>query len=187
MDVFSLPNAVTVERPFRFPILCLWRPLLRVRHNTRGYIAQVRMPFTFFHPHFDILAPSDGGDPGVPVEVPKGAAPGQLLYKVRGDFCQGGMWFPNCPCICRRVRFMVYLPGDTAFAAPVGEIDRVFRDCASAVLEKDAFTARFPADASPEMRLAILTSVLLVEMQVFEDRENKGFLCRLLEAGSQAS
>jgi hypothetical protein len=36
MDAFALPNGVTVERPFRCPVLCLWRPLLRVRHNTHG-------------------------------------------------------------------------------------------------------------------------------------------------------
>jgi hypothetical protein len=36
MDAFLLPNAVTVEKPFRFPFLCLWRPLLRIRHNTYG-------------------------------------------------------------------------------------------------------------------------------------------------------
>lgn len=36
MDVFALPNGVTVERPFRLPFLCLCRPLLRVRHNTFG-------------------------------------------------------------------------------------------------------------------------------------------------------
>lgn len=36
MDVFALPNGVTVERPFRCPLLCLWRPLLRIRHNTMG-------------------------------------------------------------------------------------------------------------------------------------------------------
>ena len=94
MDVFSLPNAVTIERPFRFPVLCLWRPLLRIRHNTFGYIASVRMPFTWVHPHFDILAPGgEGANPaaGYPTVLPKGASPGQLLYKVRGDCCQGGM------------------------------------------------------------------------------------------------
>lgn len=186
MDVFALPNAVTVERPFRLPLLCLWRPLLRVRHNTRGYIAQVRMPFTFLHPHFDVLAPSDGGEPGVPIELPKGTAPGQLLYKVRGNVCQGGMWFPNCPCICRKVRFQIYAPEDAAFASPIGEINRVFRDCCSAILEKDSFTAQFPLSASPEMRLALLTAVLLVELNVFEDRENTGFLCKLLQAAGNA-
>jgi hypothetical protein len=36
MDVFSLPNAVTIERPFRLPVFCLWRPLLRIRHNSMG-------------------------------------------------------------------------------------------------------------------------------------------------------
>jgi hypothetical protein len=147
------------------------------------------MPFTWLHAHFDILAPgSEGGTytPGVPILLPKGAAPGQLLYKVRGDCCQGGMWVPNCPCICRKVRFLIYRADDAAFSTPVGEIDRVFRDCCSAILEKDSFTARFPPEASAEMRLAILTSVVLVEMQIFEDRENKGFLCRLLDAaGSQ--
>jgi hypothetical protein len=147
------------------------------------------MPFTFVHPHFDILAP--GGehaspDSPAPIVLPRGAFPGQLLYKVRGDCCQGGMWFPNCPCICRRVRFLIYRGDDVGFKTPVGEIDRVFRDLCSALLEKDCFTARFPAEASAEMRMAILASVLLVEMQVFEDRDNQGFLGKLLDAAAKS-
>jgi len=82
---------------------------------------------------------------------------------------------------------MVYRPEDTTFSTPVGEIDRVFRDMCSALLEKDSFTARFPPEASPEMRMAILTSVMLVEMQVFEDRENQGFLGKLLDAALRSS
>lgn len=61
---------------------------------------------------------------------------------------------------------MIYRPEDTTFSTPVGEIDRVFKDLCTSLLEKDSFTARFPPEASPEMRLAILTSVLLVEMCV---------------------
>ena len=49
MDTFSLPNAVTIERPCRLPILCAWRPLLRLRHNSMGYFANIRNPFTFLH------------------------------------------------------------------------------------------------------------------------------------------
>ena len=143
------------------------------------------MPFTFVHPHFDILAPGGNDTPpvaSIPMVLPKGASPGQLLYKVRGDCCQGGMWFPNCPCICRRVRFLIYRPEDTGFTQPVGEIDRVFRDCCSAILEKDSFTASFPPEASPEIRMAILTSIILVEEQVFTDPENKGCLFQMLES-----
>jgi len=183
MDPFGLPNAVTLERPFRLPILCCFRPLLRVRHNTLGYVAQIRNPFTFLHWHFDVLAPDAEGEPGVPVVLPKGAAPGQLLYKVRGSICQGGMCFPNCPCICKRVMFNIYAPEDTAFANPIGEVNRVFRDCCKSVLlEMDSFSAQFPEGISPEIRVAILSCTVLMETQLFEDPENKGFLGALLKS-----
>ncbi len=183
-DIFAMPNAVTLERPFRLPWLCCCRPLLRVRHNTMGYIAQIRNPFTFLNWHFDVLAPDAEGDPGVPVALPKGVAPGQLLYKVRGEYCQGGFCFPNCPCICKRVLFKIYAPEDTWFKTPIGEVNRVFRDCCTSVLlDMGSFTAEFPEGCSPEMRVAILSCTVLMETQLFEDPENKGVLGRLLGAG----
>lgn len=41
-DVFFLPGAVTLERPFRCTFACLQRPVLRVRHGSVGYIGEVR-------------------------------------------------------------------------------------------------------------------------------------------------
>ena len=121
----------------------------------------------------------------MPVVLPPGVAPGQLLYKVRGEICQGGLWFPNCPCICKRVVFKIYAPEDTAYQHSIGEVNRVFRDCCrSVLLDMDSFSAQFPGDASPLMRVAILSCTVLMETQLFEDPENKGVLFKLLGAAA---
>jgi hypothetical protein len=66
------PDGVILERPFKFPIFCLCRPVLRVRHNSLGYLATIRNPFTLCHWHFDICVPDGEGEPGVPVVIPPG-------------------------------------------------------------------------------------------------------------------
>jgi hypothetical protein len=180
LSPFNDPDAVILERPFRLPLLCLCRPVVRVRHNTLGYIATVRNPFTFLNWHFDINAPDNEGDAGVPVALPPGYAAGQLMYKVRGSWLQGGLCFPNCPCLFKRTRFEIFAPADTSFATPVGEIQRVFRSCCkSMLLEADSFTARFPADASPEARAAVLAAVILLDTTIFEDDGKRGLIHKL--------
>jgi hypothetical protein len=109
--------------------------------------------------------------------------PGQLIYKVRGNGLQGGICFPQCPCIFPRTRFELYAPTDTGFTTPVGEIQRVFRSCCKSILlEADSFTARFPLDASPEARAAVLAAVLLIDTTIFEDDDKRGLIHKLRPA-----
>jgi len=77
-DIFFLPGAITLERPWRCVpgFLPCNRPVLRVRHQTVGYLGEVRQPSCgpFINFHFDVFSPQRGPGsedmlPGAPLHV----------------------------------------------------------------------------------------------------------------------
>jgi hypothetical protein len=104
-DIFFLPGAVTLERPFRCTLLCLNRPVLRVRHGTVGYIGEIRYPFLpplSLNYYFTVHSPTRGGSgtedmlPGAPLHVHPtrmGEPEGTLWYRIKGNFCQWGLFW----------------------------------------------------------------------------------------------
>ena len=181
-DIFYLPGAVTLERPFRCTLLCLNRPVLRVRHGTVGYIGEIRYPFlppVSLNYYFTIHSPTrDTNGAEMVMDAPlhvhptrAGEPEGTMWYRVKGNFCQWGLFcfLPFGPC--KKISFKIYEPADELCTQPVGEISKVWKDCCSAVLDADSYTIEFPPNANEVQRASILSTTILIDFCLFESRK----------------
>lgn len=200
-DIFHLPGAVIIERPWRCTIggLPCWRPVMRVRHSTVGYIGEIRQPSCgpFFNFHFDVFSPNRGpGDedmlPGAPLHVHPSRgneAPGTKWYTIKGDLCQIGMFcfFPLMPA-CKKVVFNIYDARDVEHTTPIGSINKVWKDCCVSLLaETDSYTIVFPPTANEVQRATLIAAAILIDFRLYEKGQNEddkpgGILGNILSA-----
>jgi hypothetical protein len=179
-DIFFLPGAITLERPFRCVPggLPCNRPIVRVRHAAVGYLGEIRQPSCgpFFNFHFDVVSPQRGPGsedmlPNAPLHVHParaGEPEGTKWYTIRGDLIQPGM-FMFLPCApFNKINFTIYDGTDEALTKPVGMITKVFNPCcASAIADADSFTIRFPPAANEVQRACLIAATILIEFRMF--------------------
>lgn len=172
-EPLNFGDALTLERPFKCTFLCLWRSILRVKHNKLGYLGEIYNPWHLCDTVFHVrgLTPFDGMTaPVADLVKPEGT---KLHYIVRGSLCQWGMFAPPLPFgPCQRVVFNIYKGEDTECTRPVGQICKVFSGCFKEMFTvADNYSIEFPADADP-IRKALLTAcVMLIDFLMFENQE----------------
>lgn len=181
-DIFYLPGAVTLERPFRCTLLCLNRPVLRVRHGTVGYIGEIRYPFLpplSLNYYFTIHSPTRDASNEMVLNAPlhvhptrSGEPEGTMWYRVKGNFCQWGL-FCFLPCgPCKKISFKIFDPADEFCTQPIGEIQKIWKDCCSALLDADSYTIDFPPNSNEVQRASLIATTILIDFCLFEARKN---------------
>lgn len=181
-DIFHLPGAVILERPWRCTMggWPCFRPVMRVRHATVGYIGEIRQPSCgpFFNFHFDVFAPSRGEGsedmmPGVPLHTHPsrmGELPGAKWYTIKGDLLQVGMFcfFPLMKA-CKVIKFNIYDATDIEHTRPIGHINKVYKDfCTSMLADADSYTIDFPQTANEVQRATLIAAAILIDFRMFE-------------------
>ena len=187
-DIFHLPGAVILERPWRCTMggLPCFRPVMRVRHATVGYIGEIRQPSCgpFINFHFDVCAPSRGEGsedmmPSAPLHTHPsrtGELPGTKWYTIKGELCQVGMFcfFPLMR-MCKVVTFNIYDAADVACTKPIGQINKVYKDCCTSMLaDADSYTITFPKEANEVQRATLIASAILIDFRMFEKGQDDG-------------
>lgn len=128
-DPFLSPDAIIFERPFKCTFFCWNRDKMRIKHPQMGYLGELYNPFTWCHHIFEIRTPTPCSKPTAAVsEWAKSKGPaGTVLYRIRGNICQWGLWAPPLPCgNCSRVVFTIHDAKDTTFQHPIGNLQNVF-------------------------------------------------------------
>lgn len=96
-DPITLQDAIVLERPFKCTFLCLARPILKIRHNSMGYIGEIYNPFRILSRDFIIRPPTLDGEMAAPIAPAVAAMPQTDWFRVSGTICQPAM-FCFLPC-----------------------------------------------------------------------------------------
>lgn len=168
------PDGIVLTRPFKCTICCLNRPVIYMRHNSRGRIATITNPCTLCNYNFDVRAAAagDGGEGAIAPEV--AGENGAMWYRVRGSWLQMAN-FCFLPCDgCDRVRFTVHEGSDEAYEKPIGEIQRVFPGgcmgmVQAAMTDADNYTLQPPASATPLHKASLMATTILLDFLLYED------------------
>lgn len=88
----------------------------------------------------------------------------QLVYTTNGSICQCGMC---CPC-CGSVDFNIRKEG-----TDVGLISKRPMTCGECLKKTNRFIIDFPPDANPDQKKMIFGAAMLLDLQYFEEKENK--------------
>lgn len=163
-------------RPFKCTCFCLARPLLRIVHPALGDLGEVYSPFVCCAYRFIVRAPTGvvtkpEGPPFRPAEMlaASGRDKGDW-YIIEGSACQAGAW---CSCPCGKCKYFNFTITDAQTGAEIGMLKRVFPGCVkSCVTDADIFVCRFPPDALPFQKAALLGAVFLVDFCIFEKQQN---------------
>lgn len=178
LDPFDTPDGITLERPFRCTIGPFFRSLIRVKHNTLGYLGEINNPWDCsqcLNFVFDVRTPTpieDGDGPTAPVSAwAQTRPPGTTIYKVVGELCQAGM-FCNLPCApYDRVKFGIFDAKDVARERPLGAIEKRWGGfCREVLTDATNFTIAFPPDADEFAKALLTATTVLIDFLLFEKR-----------------
>lgn len=157
LDDYSNYYAVA-SKPFKCTCLCLARPEISIRNNNH-YFGKIVEPFSCCDAIYDVYDQSD-----------------KSKWKISGDCCQCGLMFKNTICgKCSEVTFNIYSAQDTT--TPKGHIKKLCSGLQELVSDADNFELVFPADATPDEKMMLIGTVLMIDYRHFEespaDKNNK--------------
>lgn len=94
----------------------------------------------------------------------------QLKYIIIANCCQCGLCCKNCA----EAKFDIYSNfGENISSEPVGSITKQFSGVVQEMLtDADNFEIKFPNDATPEDKLMIIGTTLMIDYRFFEDNGN---------------
>ncbi len=152
----SVDNYAVLDKPFKCTCYCLDRP--KMKNYVRGnQIGSVKQPFICCNcdPVFYVYDSSD-----------------DIKYKIRTSCCQCGIMckgslFGECSSVC----FGIYEKNETHFVPDnmIGYINKKSGDIEQLLTDADSFVLEFPQNATPEDKMNLIASVLMIDYQYFED------------------
>jgi hypothetical protein len=141
------------ERPFKCTCCCLARPEMTAVVQNRT-IGKVNETFTCFDPTFNVIDSKD-----------------QLKWKISANCCQCGLMCRNSFGRCSSVEFFIH-SGNSQDISPEtrsGFIKKVFTGVQELVTDANNFQIEFPESATPEEKLLLISTTLMIDYRLFED------------------
>ena len=144
------------EKPFKCTCCCLARPEMTGR-NTSTNFGKVYEPCTCCDPMFHVMDSKD-----------------LIKWKVTADCCQCGIICRESCGKCSEVIFPIYSGDKTVFEPGKGEgyIKKLFSGMKELISDADSFELSFPVNATPEEKLMLIATVLMIDYRYYEDNGN---------------
>jgi hypothetical protein len=145
-----------LERPFKCTCFCFDRPEMTAR-NLNTLLGKVVEPFTCFNPEYHIKD-----------------SVGNTKWKIHADCCQCGICCRTGFGKCSDAIFPIY-SGDKVEFNPnssEGHIKKLRKGCMELVSDEDNFELIFPQNATPEDKLMLISTVLMIDYRFYEDNGN---------------
>lgn len=145
------------DRPFKCTCLCFQRPKVTcyLNHNNIK-VGEITEPCTCCSPHFNINSFD---------KIDK-------TFQIHSSCCQCGLICKDNICgACSDVKFPIYRGNTSSYndSNQIGLINKVSRDIATEIIsDADTFEISFPSDSSPEDKLLIIGTTLLIDYRYFE-------------------
>ena len=142
-----------LERPFKCTCLCLERPEMTAR-NLNTTFGKVVEPFSCFNPTFHIKD-----------------AMGNIKWKISANGCQCGILCRKGLGKCSEAIFPIY-SADKVDLDPKhsdGYIKKLNGGIQELVSDADSFELVFPLNSTPEEKLLLISTVLMIDYRYFED------------------
>jgi len=119
------------------------------------YVGKVYEPCTLMDPLFHIIDKNEN-----------------IKWKIHTSFCQCGVCCRNNCGVCNEVIFPIYPGNTTNFDESVsdGYVKRLFTGV-ELISDANSFRIYFPSLATPEDKFMIIATVLMIEYQYYEDRQ----------------
>ena len=148
---FSAPF-INVKKPFKFTCCCLERPEMLVRSGVNNQpFGRIKQPFTCCDPEFTLFDNT-----------------GTIRYIIHGDCCQCGLLCANNFCgKLSEVIFNVYSAANRE--VPCGSITKKRATTTELVTSADSYQINFPKDATPQDKILLIVSGLMIDYQFFEE------------------
>lgn len=144
------------ERPFKCTCCCLARPEMTAKNNSTTF-GKVVEPCTCCDPMFNVMDSKEN-----------------IKWKVTADYCQCGICCRNGCGKCSEVVFPIH-SGDKKDLDKYkgdGYIKKVFAGLQEFVSDADNFEVGFPNNATPEEKMLIIATVLMIDFRFYEDNGN---------------
>jgi len=149
-----------MDRPFKCTCCCLDRPEMTVYwgelDNMTNCIGKIKEPCSCCDPQMDICDYTSN-----------------VRYQVIADGCQCGICCRGTPCgKCSEVMFPIFKSDcqNKEFANRTGTIQRKFAGCMKAAFtDADNFEVTFPFDASPEDKLLMIGTSLMIDFRFYNE------------------
>jgi hypothetical protein len=149
-----------MDRPYACTCCCLARPEMTVYwgsiDNTSNVIGKIREPCKCIDIQMDMMDFAGNG-----------------RYSVLADGCQCGICCGGTPCgRCSEVMFPIfkYNQESKEYANRQGSIQRKFNGCMKSIAtDADNFEITFPQDASPEDKLMMIATALMIDFRYYNE------------------
>lgn len=142
-----------LERPFKCTCFCLERPEMTaiIQNNSIG---KVREPFSCCDPLYHLINNKN-----------------EVRFKICANCCQCGLICRNSCGRCAEVDFPIYPGNSDTFSNEnsVGSIKKVFSGMQELVSDATNFKIQFPQNATPEEKLLLISTTLMIDFRHFED------------------
>lgn len=147
---------VEVNKPFKCTCCCLERPEMLVSFGgTKQPLGRIKQMLTCCDPLFNIYDNT-----------------GSLRYILHGDCCQCGLCCANNFCgKLSEVIFNLYSSENRT--NPIGSIIKKGATTAELVTSADSYQVNFPANSSPQDKMLLIVSALMIDYQFFEERASE--------------
>jgi hypothetical protein len=144
------------ERPFKCTCCCLARPEMTAKNMT-GSLGKVYEPCTCCDPMFHVMDTKD-----------------KVKWKVTADYCQCGICCRNGCGKCSEVLFPIHSGDKTDLSkeSSEGYIKKLFTGIQELVSDADSFELGFPNNATPEEKMMLIATVLMIDFRFYEDNGN---------------
>jgi len=164
MDIKYFPNGVDrgswalIDRPFKCSCYCLCRPEMTIKLRSGEYIGKVAEPWGCCQVCIDIANSQN-----------------QVKYQIDRTYCESAFLCRNNWCgAMSGVDFpILYNDGGITGNGKLqdGNIERKGRSLLETFVDSDAdcFDVNFPKTASPQEKLLIIATVLMLDFRYFED------------------
>lgn len=140
-----------IDKPCKMGCCCLCRPYMDIRLADNGkYLGKVRQTCTCCDEDYEIYN-----------------AKGHMKYKINGDCCQVGFCCGSSGQKMSNIYFSVLQNG-----VIVGEIKKLRASWGEYFTKADSYQVTFPANATPEEKMVLIMSGLMIDYQVFENDDN---------------
>ncbi|MCQ2820033.1 MAG: hypothetical protein MJ252_22430, partial [archaeon] len=147
---------ITFQRDFKCTCCCLARPNMKGTFNESGvYFGKVQEPCSCCSPVFNVYNKDN-----------------LIRYSIFIDCCQCG--FCCRTSFCGKLSEAVFniFEGNSTQGVPVGKITRKVRGFENLISDADTFVLEFPPSASPEEKLMLIGSVLMIDYRYYESTES---------------
>lgn len=150
------------DRPFACTCYCCDRPKMTGYYKSvenGEQFGQITEPCTYCNPLFLITT----GD-----RTPS--------YQIHCDCCQCGMMCRKNICgVCSEVIFGIYPAEVTDFNSQnmVGQVKKISKGAMELFSDADSYQITFPMECSPEEKLLIIGTTMMIDYRYFEQTQNK--------------